>query len=798
MKFTLSWLKEHLKTDATLAEITDKLTAVGLEVESVTDPAEALKPFFVAEVIEAKPHPNADRLRVCTVNAGGKTVQVVCGAPNARAGMKGVFAPVGTHIPGTGITLKQAEIRGVLSSGMLCSEREMMLSEEHDGIIDLPADSPIGAPFAEIAGLDDPVIDIAITPNRQDCLGVLGIARDLAAAGLGTLISPVVEQIEGSHPSPVNVEIDAPDACPVFAGRFIRGVKNGPSPDWLQRRLRASGLRPISVLVDITNYLTYDRARPFHVYDAAKLNGDIRVRMAEKGEGLVALDGKSYVLTGSECVIADQSGAIGLGGIIGGETTGASDETKDVFLECALFDPIRTTQTGRLHGIESDARYRFERGVDPESVLSGIEFGTRMILDLCGGEASNVIVAGAVPDDQKTVPFRPGRVAGLGGVDVPEAESIRILSELGFALEKQEAGLYIAAVPSWRMDVDGEADLVEDILRIHGYDKIPSTPLPKAANVAKPTLTLQQKRSRAVRRGLASIGLVEVITYSFMDGAIAGLFGGGQDSLRLANPISSELDVMRPSILPNLIAAAGRNADRGVKSIGLFEVGPHYTDDRENGQALVAAGLRAGITGPRHWAAPPREHDLFDAKSDALATLNSCGAPVGSLQIYDGAPNWYHPGRSATLRLGPKNILAAFGEIHPGILKTLDVKGPVAAFEVYLDLVPEPRGKAGQTRPAPDISDLPGVERDFAFIVDQNIAAGEVLRAAKTADKQFVTDASVFDLFQGTGLPEGSKSLAISVKLTPRNKTFTDEEIEALSKKVISSVEKITGGKLRV
>ena len=802
MKFTLSWLHDYLDTDAPLERIVDTLFAVGLEVEAVTDPSEALKPFTVAHVLKADQHPDADKLKVCLVDTGsGEPVQVVCGAPNARTGMKGVFAPPGAYVPGIDLTLKQARIRGIPSNGMLCSEREMMLSDEHTGIIELDDDALIGASFAEIAGLDDPVIEIAITPNRQDCLGVAGIARDLAAAGLGTLKLAAPEPVQGHYDSPIDVRLefdaDTADACPMFVGRLIRGVTNGPSPAWLQQRLKAIGLRPISALVDITNYVTYDRGRPLHVYDADKLNGHIRARLGTKGESFAALDGRSYTVKGGECVIADDRSVLGFGGIIGGEDSGCTEDTTNVFVECALFDPIRTAMTGRAHDLITDARYRFERGADPAYVIPGMAQATRLILDLVGGQPSRTVVAGAAPDWARTVAFRPDRVRSLGGVAVPAADCARILTALGFKVGTEADGAMPVAIPSWRRDVQGEADLVEEVLRINGYDAIPATPLPRDGVVAHATLTTLQRRARAVRRRLASEGLMEAVTYSFMDRRHVDLFGAGNTVLPVDNPISSELDAMRPSILPNLLTAAGRNMDRGAAVVRLFEVGPQYRDDSVDGQDLVATGVRTGHTGPRHWTAPPAAVDAFDAKADAIAALEAAGAPVASLQVFAEAPDWYHPGRSGTLRLGPKTVLAAFGELHPRVLAALDVDGPAVGFEVYLERVPVPKAAATVTRAALKLSNLPAVERDFAFVVDASVAAGDMLRAARGADKAHVKDVRVFDVYQGDGVPEGQKSVALAVRLEPAEKTFSDAEIEAIAGRIVAAVTKSTGGILR-
>jgi phenylalanyl-tRNA synthetase beta chain len=799
MKFTLSWLKEHLETEASLETIVDTLTNIGLEVEDVSDRTAELAPFTVARVVEARQHPDADRLKVCVVDTGSETVEVVCGAPNAHTGMYGVFAPVGSVLPGTGDKLKAAKIRGVPSNGMLCSERELGLSDEHEGIIEL-AEAPLGEPFAKYAGLADPAIEIAITPNRQDCLGVGGVARDLAAAGIGRLRDRTPDPVAGSFESPLGVELefdpDTAAACPYFVGRYIRGVKNGPSPAWLQQRLKAIGLRPISALVDMTNYITFDRARPLHVFDPDQVAGKIRVRLARTGEKVDALNDKSYTLDDQVTVIADDEGAHAMGGVIGGVSTGCTEDTTNVFIEAALFDSMRTAATGRRYQIESDARYRFERGVDPAAVVAGIEAATLLVLELCGGEASELVFAGAEPDWQKNVTLRPGRIKALGGIELSDEEITNILESLGFGVSSQ-GEVFSVSVPSWRSDVDGEADLVEEVTRIHGYHRVPAVPLDTGGRVTHPALTPVQRRGPWATRALAARGLQEVVTWSFTSAAWLDLFGGVREDLRLANPISSELDVMRPSLLPNLIVAAGRNVDRGAHDLGLFEVGPSWRDPTPEGQDRVAAGLRRGRNGPRHWLEEPRAVDAFDAKADALAALEAAGAPVASLQVAGEAPSWYHPGRSGTLRLGPKSILAAFGEVHPRVLDRLGVKGPLVAFEANLSAVPAPRAKASRTRPVLDTSDLPFVDRDFAFVVTADEPAGNLVRAARGADKALIVDVSVFDVFEGPALGEGKKSIAIRVRLQPRKQTLTESEIEATSQKVVTAVAKATGGELR-
>ena len=800
MKFTVSWLKEHLDTELSLDELVDALTAIGLEVEEVTDRAKDLAPFTVGYVIEAAPHPDADRLRVCTVDTGTGTAQVVCGAPNARTGMKGVFAPVGTTIPGTGLHLTAAKIRGVESAGMLCSEREMGMSDEHEGIIELADDAPIGAPFAAIAGLDDAIIEIAITPNRQDCLGVAGIARDLAAAGLGTVITPPAEPIPGTFESPLGIRMNLPagkeDACPYFVGRYVRGLKNGPSPKWLQDRLHAIGLRPISALVDMTNYITFDLGRPLHVFDADTVAGGIQLRMAEEGEKIDALNDKSYELDGEMTAVADDDGILGLGGVVGGVPSGCTEETTNVLIEAALFDPVRTAATGRKLQCDSDARYRFERGIDPAAVVSGMERATKLVLEICGGEASEIVSAGAEPDWARNVSFRPSRVKGLAGLDMADHESIEILERLGFEVSG-EGEVRDVAVPSWRSDVGGEADLIEDIARLKGYDKIPSVPMVNPEAVTRPAVSHARQRVMTAKRVLAARGMNEAVTWSFTQTAFARMFGGGDEGLRLANPISAEIDMMRPSQLPSLIDAAGRNVARGVANVALFEVGPVYLGTRPEDQQTVASGVRRGHNASRHWAEAHRDVDVFDAKADAVAVLAEAGAPLANLQTFVEAPAWFHPGRSGTLRLGPKTILAAFGEVHPGVLSAMNVKGPLVGFEVFLDALPLAKSKASRNRASLEVSDLPSVDRDFAFVVDADVAAQDLVRAAIGADKALIDDVSVFDVFEGAALGEGKKSIAIRVRLQPRDKTLTDAEIESVADTIIAKVAKATGGALR-
>jgi len=794
MKITLGWLKSHLDTEAAIEDIVARLAMLGLEVESVENRGKDLAPFVVARVLSAEPHPNADKLRLCRIDTGREQLQVVCGAPNARSGMLGVFAPEGSTIPRSGLVLKATTIRGVKSQGMLCSANELGLSEDHEGIIELPEGSPVGETFAAVMGLDDPVLDVKVTPNRADCLGVRGIARDLAAAGIGKLKPLDVTPVPGRFRCPIAVHLAGPDeaACPLFIGRVIRNLRNGPSPRWLQDRLTAIGLRPISALVDITNFLTFDLDRPLHVFDAEQINGDLVVRGARRGETLAALNGKAYTLDPEMTVIADRD-VLSLGGVIGGESTGCTEATQSVFIEAALFDPVRTAATGRKLQLQSDARYRFERGLDPEFVRPGIEIATRLILSLCGGEPSEVTVAGAVPAWRRKISFAPERVRSLGGVAVPQAESERILRALGFAVEVEEGALAVTP-PSWRGDVEGGADLVEEVLRLYGYDRIPAVSLPRATSLPRPALSPGQRRAGFVRRSLAARGLIEAVTFSFMPRQLAELFGAAPESLRVVNPISAELEQMRPSILPNLLLAAQRNADRGFGNGALFELGPQYRDDTPEGQDLVAAGVRVGRTGPKRWDDPGCAVEAFHAKADALAALAAAGAPSESVQVSTDAPEWYHPGRAGSVRLGPK-LLGYFGELHPGVLSEMRVDGPAVGFEVFLERVPLPRGRRG--RGPLKLSAFQPVERDFAFVVDGALAAETLLRVARGVDKALIAEVRLFDVYTGPGIDAGKKSLAITVVLQPQEVTLTEEALETFSQKLIAAVEKATGGVLR-
>lgn len=805
MKFTHSWLREHLDTQASVEEITDRLTQIGLEVEGVENKAKDLAPFRIAKVVTAEQHPNADRLRVCTVDPGdGTIVQVVCGAPNAKAGMKGVFASAGTHIPGTGVDLKVGTIRGVESHGMLLSERELGLSDDHEGIVELPEDAPVGDAYAAWMKLDDPVIDIAVTPNRPDCLGVSGIARDLAAAGIGKLIKRPPARVSGGYPCPVNVSLDFGDTeplCPAFGLRFIRGVENGPSPDWLQRRLREIGLRPINKLVDITNFITVDRGRPLHVFDADRVQGDLVVRRAKNGENLSALDGKTYDLDETMCVIADLAGPESLAGIIGGESTGCTEGTTNILIESALWDPLNIARTGRQLGVNTDARFRFERGVDPAFMLPGLDLTTEMVVELCGGDPSEFAIVGKVPEPRRQISFPVTEVERLSGMEVPRSRVLSILGALGFDASGTAGQALSVVVPPWRPDIDGKADLVEEVVRIVGVDEIPVTPLPRFEGVAAPVLTVRQQRTRQAKRVLAASGLAEAITWSFISEAEAGAFAG-DPSLALANPISADMSNMRPSLIPGLLAAAQRNADRGSSDVGLFEVGHIYRGDRPEDQSTAATGLRRGTSGflggGRHWSGAASPVSVYDAKSDLMTLLAALGAPVRSLQIVQTGPDWFHPGRVGTLQLGPKNQLAWFGELHPATLETLGVDGPVVAFETIIEAIPEPKTKPTRTKPALEEIALQAVRRDFAFVVDPDIAAARIVKAAESASKKLIAAVEIFDVFQSESIGAGKKSVAIEVTMQPLERTLTETEIDEVSQAIIASVEKATGATLRI
>ena len=804
MKFTLSWLKDHLATEATLDDILYALTDLGLEVEGVDNPAEKLGAFRICRVIEAQPHPNADRLRLCRVATypGGPgtamhEVQVVCGAPNARTGLVGVFAPVGTHVPGTGVDLKPGVIRGVESNGMLCSERELMLSDAHDGIIELPEDAPLGARFIDYRSLNDPMVHIKVTPNRPDALGVRGIARDLAARGLGTLKTLDIPIITGNGPSQIQVAIDPAlkvKGCPHFAGRTISGLTNGPSPAWLQDRLKAIGLRPISTLVDITNFFTFGLNRPLHVFDTAKVRGTLRIHPAKGDEELLALDGKTYAIRAGQMLISDDHGPLSLAGIMGGEASGCTPETTEVFLESAFWDPITVASTGRALRINSDARYRFERGVDPMFTIPGLDLATQMILDLCGGSASEIAVDGAAPDTTRACILDPARVVSLVGMDIPEADQRATLIALGFTLDGNQA-----TPPSWRPDVLGDADLIEEVARIASLTKLQGKPLRRALpGVPRPILTPTQTRERAARRTIAALGYNECGTYSFIDSAAASLFGGGSDAVRVENPISSEMTHLRPDLLPGLLRAAARNQARGFMDMALFEVGPTFHGGEPGEQTLHATALLIGASAPRDPHLSRRPVDVFDAKADAEAVLAALGAPART-QISRKVPAWFHPGRSGAVGLGP-NTMALFGEVHPKVLQAMDIKGPAMAFTVLIANVPQPKVKT-PTRAALTLPDLQAVDRDFAFVVDTGVEALTAVNAALGADKSLIESVRVFDQFTGdkaeAQMGPGKKSLALTVRMQPTDKTLTEADIDSVSAKIVDKVSRATGGSLR-
>ena len=799
MKFTLSWLKRHLDTDATLGEISTALTAIGLEVEEIIDQAKDFEAFTVAYVEKAEKHPDADKLKVCSVKtANHGTLQVVCGAPNARAGMKAIFAPDGSYIPGLDLTLKKTKIRGVESNGMLVSEKEMCLSDEHKGIIELEGNYEIGTPMAEVFGLDDPVIDIALTPNRADCAGVRGIARDLAAAGIGTLKPLETAPVKGSFKSEIAVKIDDREGCPQFLGRQIKGVKNGPSPDWLQKQLKAVGLRPISALVDITNFICMDLGRPLHAYDGDKLKGNIVVGTSKGGEELDALNDKSYELASGAVTINDESGVIGLGGIVGGTSTGCDEGTTNVFLEVAYFKPERIARTGRALGIESDARYRFERGIDPAFLPEAMEIFTAMVLEICGGQASEVVAAGEQPDWQRTIEYDPAYCEQLIGLNVPQEQQAEILEALGFEVSGKASALKITP-PSWRGDVFGRADIAEEIARIIGFDAIPSESV-QGLVVPAAAETVLGAAMRKSRAALSARGLNECVTWSFLGREQAEAFGANDNAtsaLTLQNPISSEMNVMRPSILPNLIEAAQRNEARGYPDAALCEIGPVFAGVKPEDQNIVACGIRTGANAVRHWsdATSARRVDLYDAKADAIAALEACGAPGENAQITADAPAYFHPGRSGVLRLG-KNVMATFGEIHPGILEDMGIKFPVVGFEVMLNNIPQAKQK-GTEKPMLNLEPLQPLTRDFAFLVDDGIKAADLIRTAMAADKTLISDASIFDIYTGKGVEDGKKSVALSITIQPKGETLTDKDLDALMQKVIDLVAQKCRGVLR-
>lgn len=796
MKFPLSWLNDYLVTTATLDELLGYMLKAGLEVEEVGNPAEDLKAFTVCKVKAAEPHPDADKLRVCTVDTVDGEKQIVCGAPNARAGMTAIYAPLGAYIPGLDFALdkKPRKIRGVESSGMMCSTKELNAGEDHDGIADLDASIPLGTPAAEALGLNDAVIDFEVTPNRPDWLGVKGIARDLAAAGAGEFIDNPVRKVAGSYDCPIKIEVNDPEACPVFAGALIRGVKNGPSPAWLQARLNAVGITPKSLLVDVTNYISIDRARPLHAYDAAKLRGTVRARLGKDSEHCNALDGKTYQINSEICVIADDTGTIGLGGVMGGESTAVSDETTDVFIESAWFDPLRTARTGRTTGIISDARYRFERGVDPQSCIEGVHLALRLITEYGGGAASKVTVAGEAPRRTEPVEFFKRDVARLTGLEIKPAAMKKTIKSLGFTIE-DTGETWLLKVPSWRFDIEQSADIVEEIARLEGFDALPTASLPPLKGAKRVVTTPIQDRIRTARRTLASRGFLESVTWSFMPKPIAELFGGGAEALTVANPVASELNQMRPSILANLALAVQRGADHGERDLRLFEAGPIYLGDGPKDQRSVVAALVRPVKS-RHWHGAA-DYDAYAAKADLDAILNAIGQPPARFQVDEPRQPHWHPGQSGSVKLGPKVTIAHFGALHPRVLKAMKVEGPVFGFELNLNALPQMKAKTTKTKPVFEKADLTPIRRDFAFVVSQDTAAAAIVKAAQGADKALVTAVDVFDVYQGQGIEPDQKSIAIEVTLQPRGETLKDQDIEAISQKITAAVAKATGGVLR-
>jgi phenylalanyl-tRNA synthetase beta chain len=797
MKFTLSWLQDYLATKAPLEDILATMLKAGLEVEHVDDPAEKLAAFTVAHVTAAEPHPDADRLRVCTVDTVDGEKQIVCGAPNARAGMTAIFAPLGTFIPGLDFALdkKPRKIRGIESHGMLCSTKEIEAGEDHDGIADLKGDWKVGTPAAEALGLTDKVIDFEVTPNRPDWLGVQGIARDLAAAGAGRFIENSIRKVEGSYDCPVDIQLAAPEACPIFAGALLRGVRNGPSPEWMQKRLKALGITPRSLLVDITNYISYDRARPLHAYDAAKLSGAITARLGKQGETLEAIDGKTYDIGEEMCVIADDSGAIGLGGVMGGQSTAVSDETTDVFIESAWFDPLRTARTGRDTGIISDARYRFERGVDPQSCIDGLNFALMLIKEYGGGEASAANVAGLPPAPQPKVLFDRRDVARLTGLEVKAAELKRMLKDLGFGIEDTGEAWYLT-VPSWRFDIQQSADLVEEIARLVGYDQLPTRSLPLPEGGRRVVVTPSQARIRTARRVMAARGFLETVTWSFMSKENAQLFGGGSHALTVSNPVASELNQMRPSILANLATAAQRGADRGEREMRLFEAGPVYLGDGPKDQRNVVAALVRPVQA-RHWSGTVAPYDAIAAKADLFALLAELDQPPARFQIEGPRQTHWHPGQAACLKLGPKVTIAHFGALHPRVLKALDVDGPVYGFELNLNALPMMKAKSTKTKPVLQRADLTPIRRDFAFVVDEGVPAADIVKQARGADRTLIAGVDVFDVYQGKGIEDGQKSVAIEVTIQPGGEALKDKDIDRIADAIVANVAKATGGVLR-
>ncbi len=803
MIFTLSWLKDHLETSASMEDICAKLNSIGIEVDKLTDKAQELKAFKVAEILEARPHPDADKLQICQVSTHEGMQEIVCGAPNARAGIKVVFGGIGTAVPGLmgddgkAFVLKKAKIRGVESSGMMLSKRELGLGEDHDGIIELPHEAQIGDDIAAYLGVDDAIIEVEITPNRGDWLGVRSIARELAAAGLGTLKPLHIPQVQPAFSSPKTISYGddaAKLACPWFVGRTIKNVKNTQSPEWLVRRLEAVGLRPISALVDITNYLTVDLCRPAHFFDAQKLQGNVIIRMAKEGENLLALDEKEYKLNSDMLVICDEQKPHGIAGVMGGLESGCADDTTEIFLELALFEPVSIATAGRKLNLQSDARYRFERGVDRAFVKDALEIATQMVLDICGGEPSEIVEVGAAPKEPEPIDYNPEHTQKLAGITIDENEQLRILENLGFTIDKTQMP-YKVQEPSWRWDHEGAAGIVEEVVRINGIDKITPVSIIAQGDVLRPALSDSQRKRERARQLMAVRGLWETVTFSFMDSRKAALFTEVKDHLYVANPVSSELNYMRPSLLPNLLDGAVLNAKRGLGDADLFELGPVFYGDKDNEQPIVLAAIRTGANHGRHWQSTMRNVDVFDAKADALAALEIMDAPVGNLGTFRSAPSYYHPGRSGALGLGPKNILAYFGELHPHLLKKFGIKGTAVAMEVFPHNIPQSKNK-GVSKGVYTPSDFMPLSRDFAFIIPMDLEADVIRRAAFSADKKLITDVQIFDVFEGGSLGEGQKSLAINITVQPIDKTLSEAELEDLHKKVIAACEK-QGASLR-
>ena len=798
MKFTWNWLKDHLDTTATMEEILDVLPMIGLEVEDVDNPAERLASFTVAEIVSATRHPNADKLQVCSVNTGKETLQIVCGAPNARAGLKTILAVPGTYIPGLDITIKKGDIRGEESHGMLCSASELGISEDHDGIMELPNDATIGMGAAEAAGLDDPMIEIAITPNRGDCLGVRGVARDLAAAGYGTLKPLDFSDEEGSFESDIRwaVETSDPAACPLVTGRHFKGITNQPSPQWMQQRLTAIGQRPIDVLVDITNYIMFDIGRPLHAYDAQKIaGGQLTIRHAKSGESLTALNEKTYQLDDEMIVICDDNGPDDIAGVMGGDRTGVSETTTEMFLEIAIFDPVSVAITGRKLNLHSDARYRFERGLDTDGPTAFAGYITRMVKSLTGASASHLVVAGSGVAPIEPIAFHTSSVKALTGVDVPSHKQEEILAILGFTIAKDSDDDWQVTRPTWRPDVHGKADVIEEIIRIYGYEHLPMLSLPRDEMIAKPSVSKLQRRTNYLRRALVARDYIEAVTFSFMKEEDAVLFGGGDESLRLANPISADLNMMRPSILPNLLQAVGRNVRRGSQDLCFFEVGPVFEGVAADKQYHMCSGVRQGRMRAADWRYQNEMVSVFDVKADLLSALAAIGVSIDNLQITSDAPDYYHPGRSGALVQG-RTVLGYFGEIHPAIAQHFDVKGACAGFELFFQSVPTPKDK-GPAKPLLSMNSLQALSRDFAFVVDETISADALMRAVKAGGKPFVSDVRIFDVYAGEKMEDGKKSVALNVTIQPQKATLVDAEIVEISDKIIASVAKNCGGQIR-